>query len=368
MRNYLVGLRKNEGFTLVELMVSLFLSSIVLMAGFGLFVSSNRAFQATGEVSMAQQTARAALDVMTSEIEMAGFGTLSPKEVHDLATIDLKEQNVVFTSGSVNKYASGTADRLQFRGSIGGMVILAKEINYTVFINGGPALLHPKQKKDRFVGGELVSIMGPDRKVYGSAAIGSITDTHVAIVNFVVDPNSSGIARFPIGTVIVSLPLVYTYQLSEGKLLRCVRLTADAECVADESLDKPAVPGDPVTTYVLAHNVEDLQFSYYLTQDPVNTANGYGWQPDLSSAAPVIDFSAFADRERIRAVKIEILVKSDNYSPMISQEDCGKDNIKKMYYLGDNAVDVSATDACRYNLVQLGSIVKVPNAIIDFGA
>lgn len=359
--------KKRSGFTLIELIISVFLSGIVLTAAFGMFVSANKVFQSTGEASMTMQAARAAIDIMSAEIEMAGMGTLAPDSVRDLATAQLQNDNIPFMIGSQNQFLNGS-DRIQFRASIGGMTMLGSPVAYNDFISGQTVALNDPQGADLFQDGDLVYIMDAGRNIYGSAAIASVDDSSIpntiSITNFVAYPNAPGISQFPVGTVIVSRPLVYTYQLDDkDRLLRCVRLNYSEDCNADTHLNKVPTPGDPETTYVLAYNVEDLQFSYLLGTDPSDPAASTGWQPDPSSSIPLADLSAVKDRLRIRAVKIEALVRSDNPNPMRSNDDCTSGMIKKYYYLGDNTVNVSDNNTCGFDFVQVSNIVKVPNAI-----
>jgi type IV pilus assembly protein PilW len=68
-------LRKKNGFTLIELLASI-LISVVLMAGFySVFFSQQKAFSAQEQVAEMNQNIRAALDLMTREIRLAGYKT-----------------------------------------------------------------------------------------------------------------------------------------------------------------------------------------------------------------------------------------------------------------------------------------------------
>jgi prepilin-type N-terminal cleavage/methylation domain-containing protein len=68
-------LRKREaGFTLIELMIVLAISSVVIAAVFATFISQQKSYAVQTKVSDMQQNARAALTLMERDLRMAGFG------------------------------------------------------------------------------------------------------------------------------------------------------------------------------------------------------------------------------------------------------------------------------------------------------
>jgi type IV pilus assembly protein PilW len=74
--------RAQRGFSLVELMIALGISAIVIAGSLALLIGQQRAFQ-TGSADRAlQETARVALESVTSELRMAGFG-MEPALVFD---------------------------------------------------------------------------------------------------------------------------------------------------------------------------------------------------------------------------------------------------------------------------------------------
>lgn len=62
-----------DGFTLIELLVAATIFIILLAALTGLFVSSSRAYQRTGQVSVAMQDAEAVLQLLRYEFALAGY-------------------------------------------------------------------------------------------------------------------------------------------------------------------------------------------------------------------------------------------------------------------------------------------------------
>lgn len=67
--------RKEVGFTLVELLIALLLSSIMIAMVAGFFINHRRSYTAQELLVEMSQNTRAAVDVMTREIRMAGYNT-----------------------------------------------------------------------------------------------------------------------------------------------------------------------------------------------------------------------------------------------------------------------------------------------------
>ena len=65
--------RKNEGVTLIELLVALALSGILMAALYRVFIGGQRIYTVQEQVVDMQQNARAAIDRMTREIRMSGY-------------------------------------------------------------------------------------------------------------------------------------------------------------------------------------------------------------------------------------------------------------------------------------------------------
>jgi prepilin-type N-terminal cleavage/methylation domain-containing protein len=67
-------IRKNNGLTLVELMMVLLISSLLLGALYRTFIGQQKAYAVQEQILDTQQNARAAIDRMIEEIRMAGYG------------------------------------------------------------------------------------------------------------------------------------------------------------------------------------------------------------------------------------------------------------------------------------------------------
>jgi type IV pilus assembly protein PilW len=63
-----------RGFTLMEVMVATMMTTAIVAAGFGALIVSQKTTRITGQVGNTQATARTALDMITADLKLAGFG------------------------------------------------------------------------------------------------------------------------------------------------------------------------------------------------------------------------------------------------------------------------------------------------------
>lgn len=64
-----------KGFTLIEILITLVITSIVMASIFSVFNTQSKSFNSQQQVTEMQQNARAALDMMTREIRMAKYSS-----------------------------------------------------------------------------------------------------------------------------------------------------------------------------------------------------------------------------------------------------------------------------------------------------
>jgi type IV pilus assembly protein PilW len=67
------SLRRPQGFTIIEMMVAVGITSVIVIAALSIVVSSNRAYTVNTQVADTQQNLRLAMELMTREIRLAGF-------------------------------------------------------------------------------------------------------------------------------------------------------------------------------------------------------------------------------------------------------------------------------------------------------
>ena len=73
-----IKFRNLEGFTLVELMISMGIGMVILAAVTTTFMSQTRIYNAQEQINEMQQNARGSLDIIAREVKMAGY---NPNEV-----------------------------------------------------------------------------------------------------------------------------------------------------------------------------------------------------------------------------------------------------------------------------------------------
>jgi type IV pilus assembly protein PilW len=121
---------EQDGFTLVELLITMLISGIVISAIYSAFQSQQDSYLAQDQVTEMQQNIRAGLEIMTREIRMAGYDPTGQAdatiETASIATIrftmDLNDNEDVTDSGediSYYLYTVGGIKKLGRRMGIG---------------------------------------------------------------------------------------------------------------------------------------------------------------------------------------------------------------------------------------------------------
>lgn len=105
----------DQGFTLVELMVTLAMSGIIVAVVYAAYIIQQKTYRNQGQVVEMQQNIRASLELMSSEIRMAGYdptgdadATISTANATQLAyTQDLDENGSIGGAGTNESIAYG---------------------------------------------------------------------------------------------------------------------------------------------------------------------------------------------------------------------------------------------------------------------
>jgi len=98
------------GFTLVELLVTLAVSSIVLAAVVSLFTSLSKSYTKENVTADVQQVARAGVDFMAQSIRMAG---LDPNQSGDFGITDAEANRITFLADlDLNGSLAGTGETI----------------------------------------------------------------------------------------------------------------------------------------------------------------------------------------------------------------------------------------------------------------
>ena len=139
-----IKLRDPNGFTLVELMVSMGIGMVILAAVTTTFMSQTRIYNAQKQINEMQQNARGALDILSRELKMAGYKpngggfngvTYSTTQLRVQA--DLNSDGAISTSSTANEqitYAFDNANEQITRAvGSGSAQILAEHISAFTF-------------------------------------------------------------------------------------------------------------------------------------------------------------------------------------------------------------------------------------------
>jgi type IV pilus assembly protein PilW len=73
--------KNHQGFTLVELMITLAMSAIIVSAIYSAYIIQQKTYYTQGQVVEMQQNIRAGLELMSSEIRMAGYGSAACAQI-----------------------------------------------------------------------------------------------------------------------------------------------------------------------------------------------------------------------------------------------------------------------------------------------
>src|SRR5688572_6017546 len=113
--------RKLEGFTLVELMVSMGIGMVILAAVTTSFMSQTRIYNAQEQINEMQQNARGVLDILSRELKMAGykpngggFNGVTYSTTQLMVQADLNSDGAISTSSTANEqitYAYDSANQ-----------------------------------------------------------------------------------------------------------------------------------------------------------------------------------------------------------------------------------------------------------------
>jgi type IV pilus assembly protein PilW len=135
---------KSKGFTMVEMLVSMGIAMVVLAAVTSTFMAQTKFYNAQEQVNEMQQNARAAIDLMSREIKMAGYDptglaiTTSNGIPYDASQLQLLADldDDTFTTGTNENISySYDASNLRIQRTTGGTTTtLAENISGFTFV------------------------------------------------------------------------------------------------------------------------------------------------------------------------------------------------------------------------------------------
>lgn len=108
MHGYSKYFKSSHGFTLIEILIAMAIGLVILGALYGVFTMQNKTLSNQEQIVEMQQNARAAMDLLTREISMAGY---NPKNISDTTSPRISAETANSISFVVDLNGDGdTAD------------------------------------------------------------------------------------------------------------------------------------------------------------------------------------------------------------------------------------------------------------------
>ncbi len=247
--------RREQGFTLIEVMVAMVIAMAIVAAAFTILVTSNKAARVNTQVADTQQNARLAMDLIATDIKLAGFnmtGTIgnctvgNPPVPVPIVPLDNTPGGVVGAINDVGPDGIRMVVPSLTAGSTGSVPVLsANGTGDATTVTLSAADVAAMGTAGMGVG-SVVSIGG------GHATRITATTATMLTIEKPLPPSPAGTVLFPIGTPVYLLQCV-AYAVSNV----AATCGGSATCLTRNGI--PMVDG-----------IEDLQFAYGC--DGCNTA------------------------------------------------------------------------------------------------
>ncbi len=307
----------NRGYTLVEVMIAIVIGLILISSVAATYVVQTRSYVTQESVAEVNNQSKVAHDLIVHDIKMAGFGT--PNDMN-LDPINALTTMIVPVDSTSSPDAITIVGGFRMIGTIW-PVGTASGGPCPDYLNIGDATL------DIVLSGTTVpnltdmSYLTFDGIQYVQAT--SVT-TATGRSRIIFDPplprnfplvDSDGDGNCDSGRPVYLVEDV-TYCIDNNLTLRRIRRSANvASCTGSGNSDDE----------VIAENIEDLQFKYALDTD----GDGILDDPDADGEINFYDGSSVADPTTIKAVRINVLARSDRPDPNFKS----KGGVE-MYYVG----------------------------------
>lgn len=301
--------RGERGFTLVEVMFGLAIATAVIAAGYTIMISTEKASTVSDQTAQMQQNARIAMDLISRDLQVAGFGFTGP--VGDCANpiVPLDTDPAGPDANNATAVPPVWADQVR--------VVVPTQLGTLIAAVAGPITTI-----DLTAGS--VAAVTPDFAVNAVVSVNGAASSTVSAISgdkLTLNPPIPAPAQFPAGTQVHWLRcMTYAIGTTTARcsgnapcLLRGVRNLA----VADVNNDTNMVP--------LAEGIEDLQFAYACDGCTAATAGIDDGVADDQNASNTFDTADFISNNTwaaapvtpttIRLARVSIVAKQIRNDP-----------------------------------------------------
>ena len=351
---------KQQGFSLVELLIAMAIATIVGMAGYVIFSSSNWSYKVQEDVSEVQQNVRVAMDRLAKDIRMAGFGLPDPPFSITIGTSGALTAPITVTNSSTGfdtitvlgiGYEAGKLQRDATITGAGGIVCN----------DSGASCIHLSAPSEDSID-----------KFFNDTGTFQTTRIHISLGGGQYIQLAAAGHSQTNRTVQLGLPATLDRDYPDGTsvfIIQAVRytiVTNDATASPPCTLDNPCLRSQDFTdlrgsgSQTLAENIEDIQFAYGIDVSPrdgmIDYTSPYSDGAFVFSATGAATLS---DPSSIIAVKANIVGRTRNQDPK------GATGFKSQCF-EDRPVDAGTTNCTGavsdgYRRRMLTKIIKLRN-------
>ena len=276
-------MKKDSGFTLVELLIALVLSIVIVGAVYATFNSQQKSFSLTNQKMDMQQQGRAAINLLMRDLRMAGCLVPSSKAIR-VVNNNITAASTPASDELTVLYADQTFDGLSVQTTSG-----SPPTSITVQVQSGGSLASNSDYTNKNIvlitRDESYSVIRKITQASGSGSIRTLTlgnlDSYLSGLTPAFDSSSDNSASYTNGNAYVLT--IRTYDIQSETLY--INDHNDATSTG--------------TPQPLAEGAEILQFDFHMADGST--------QSDPTSGSYTID--------QIRAVRIYLLMKNNTQDP-----------------------------------------------------
>lgn len=243
-------LKDQQGVTLIELMAGLTVGIIIVAAGFTALTGSNKATQVNDQTAQTQQNARVAMELISRDLKVAGFGMAGPVGTCNTAIVPAD-----------NNIAGGDAGPDSLSAVVPNTSTVAP-LWTLVNQSTGPFIQITLQP------GAATAMANAGLVVGATISIGGVVSANVSGIagdTLTLGTAIGAPAVFSVGTVIYFLQCV-TYQIIRPGDVNVAACGGNAPCLVRGEAPSVVTPREcnvlPNTCVAVAEGIEDLQLAY----------------------------------------------------------------------------------------------------------